>query len=557
MQRKAVKILSITLVGILLFISTYNRFVQDDQKDASELPKTSPVYSTLIIRPNDDYVNPHWVSSPISDKINDTIVYPTVGGDSDYVVGNLVGDWCEVRMGNISLQSNQVVTSMRIYARGRQVSPGANTQTVNFYWRIGAGGIYSAAENLQFDVTSFYWQSTSFWEDLELDESEVNALQIKMEIGGDDRYEPGQAISVMYVELTVKTNNPPVVNLIYPTGGETIYDSALVEWSYNDPDGDSISFDLSYRIDGESWTPIVSELIDQTNYIWNLSNFSQTHINVEFLIEASDGDTGYANDTSSSFIIKVNRDPSVDIISPNGGEVLRDDTLIQWTYDDLDDDAVFFNISYQINGGVWIPIVNELENQTSQLWDLSGFTQSYYNMSVKIIAYDAFGGYSEDNSSDYFMFKVNSDPIVNLIYPIGGETLHNIVLIRWNYSDTDGDTVTFYLFYNNGESGWQEIVVGLINETSYEWNLESFSTTNDNVSIKIEANDGYGGIVEDHTIVPITIRKYQPPLGFFPYIPFVILGVSVSSSGLLITGFFIRKKRKKSQQATSSKKLDS
>ena len=532
-----------------LVLEEYNKFVQDSQKDASELPKTSPVYSTLIIRPNDDYVNPYWVSSPISDKINDTIVYPTAGGDSDFVVGNLVGDWCEVRMGNISLQSNQVVTSMRIFARGRQVSLGPNTQRVDFYWRIGTAGAYSAAENLQYLSTSFSWKNTQYWENLELDEAEVNDLQVRMEIGGGIQQQPGQAISVMYVELTVKTNNPPVVNLIYPTGGETIYDSALLVWSYNDPDGDSISFDLSYRIDAGSWTPIVSNLIDQTNYLWNLSNFSQTYTNVEVLIEASDGDTGYANDTSSSFIIKVNRDPSVEIISPNGGEILRDDTLIQWTYDDLDDDAVFFNISYQIDGGAWIPIIKELENQTSHLWDLSGFDQSYYNMSIKIIAYDAFGGYSEDNSLEYFMYMVNNNPTVNLIYPTGGEILHNIVLIHWNYSDPDGDTLTFGLYYSTGGSGWQEIVTGLVNTTFFEWSLNSFSTTYNNVTLKIEANDEYGGFSEDSTIEPITIRPIQPPSDFLPYIPFLILGLSITTSGLIVTGIFIRKRHQKSKQA--------
>ncbi|MFX0075814.1 MAG: hypothetical protein ACFE96_10255 [Candidatus Hermodarchaeota archaeon] len=557
MHKKAEKILLISLIGILFIISTNDNSIQENQKEIFESPNISPVYSTLIIRPNGDYVNPYWDSSPISDKINDSIVYPTAGGDSDFVVGNSVGDWCEVRMGDISLQSNQVVTKIRIFARGRQASPGLNTQRVDFDWRIGTASTYSAPEGLKFDGTSFYWQSTSFWDDLELDETEVNALQIRMEIGGGIQYQPGQAISVMYVSLTVKTNNPPSVNLTYPNGGETLYDSALVEWNYNDPDGDSVSFDLSYRIDGGSWTPIVINLVDETNYLWNLSSFTQTYINVEFLIEASDGDTGYANDTSSSFMIKVNRDPIVNLISPDGGEVLRDDTLIQWTYNDIDADSVFFNISHQINGGVWIPIVNELENHTSYLWDLSGFSQNYYNMSVKILAYDAFGGYSVDNSSDYFMYKVNSNPTVNLNYPNGGESLYDSVLILWNYTDPDGDTVTFNLYYTTGEAGWQEIVTGLVNGTSFEWNLQSFSITSDNVTIKIEANDGYGGFSDDHTIEPITIRKYETPSDFVPIIPFLILGVSILSSGLIITGLFIRKRRHKSKQPASPENLNS
>jgi hypothetical protein len=122
------------------------------------------------------------------------------------------------------------------------------------------------------------------------------------------------------------------------------------------------------------------------------------------------------------------------------------------------------------------------------------------------------------------------------------------VLILWDYSDPDGDTVTFDLFYKTEEFGWQAIVMDLINETSFEWNLRSFNMTSNNVTIRIEANDGYGGIVEDLTLDPITIRKYQPPLDSVPYIPLVILSVSIPSSGIIVTGLFVRKKRKKSKQ---------
>jgi hypothetical protein len=449
LQKKAEKILFLSLIGILLIISTSETYLQNVQMVNSESPKSSPVFSTLIIRPNDDYVNPYWDTSPIYEKIDDAVISPNPGGDGDFAIGDTVGDWCEVRMGDISLQSNQVITRIKIHARGSQIPLGLNSKRVDFSWRIGTSGTYSTEENLKFDGSSFYWQSTAFWDNLDLNETEINALQIRLEIDGTNIREPGQAISVMYVELTVKTNNPPSVSLNYPTGGETIYDSALVEWSYNDPEGDSVSFDLSYRIDGSSWTSIITNLIDQVNYLWNLSSFSQTYINVELLIEASDGDTGYANDTSDSpFIIKVNRNPTVD-----------------------------------------------------------------------------------------------------LIYPTGGESLHGIAKMRWNYFDPDGDTLYFNLYYNSSGTEWQLIVTGLVNETSYDWNLKSFNSTLVNVTIRIEVNDGYGGMDEDSSVDAITIRKYQSPLNSDPFLFYIILGISILSSGTIITGLFIRKRHGKTKQA--------
>jgi hypothetical protein len=448
LQKKSEKILFLCLIGILLIISTSEIYFRNVQTNISESPKSSPVFSSLIIRPNDDYVNPHWISNPIFEKIDDAVTLPTVGGDSDSVEANEVGDWCEVRMGDISLQSNQVITRIRIHARGKQNSLGLNSQRVDFSWRIGSSGTYSTVENLKFDETSFYWQSTSFWDNLDLNEAEINALQIRLEIGGTTHYEPGQAISVMYVELTIKTNNDPSVTLSSPNGGEILNDSALIEWSYNDPEGDSVSFDLFYRLDGGSWTPIIIDLVEQTSHLWNLSAFSQTYNTVELLIEASDGDTGYANDTSDGpFVIKVNRNPTV-----------------------------------------------------------------------------------------------------NLIYPTGGENLHGVVKIQWNYFDPDGDTLYFNLYYNSGGTGWQSIVTGLVNETSYDWVLKSFNSTLINVTIRIKVTDGYGGINEDYSGDPITIRKYQPPLNSDPLTLFLILGVSTICLGTIITGLFIRKRRQKSKQ---------
>lgn len=449
LQRKTEKILVISLVGILLVISTSTISFQDVQKDKSESPKISPVYSSLIIRPNDDYVNPYWDSSPIYEKIDDAVISPSPGGDGDFVVGNTVGDWCEVRMGDISLLSNQVITRIRIYARGSQIPLGLNSKRVDFSWRIGNSGTYSVPEGLKFDGSSFYWQSTSYWDNLNLNEADINALQIRLLIGGTNIHEPDQAISVMYVELTVKTNNDPSVSLSSPNGGEILNDSVLIEWSYNDPDGDSVSFDLFYRLEEGSWTSIIANLVDQTTHLWNLSAFSQTYNTVELLIEASDGDTGYANDTSDGpFVIKVNRNPTV-----------------------------------------------------------------------------------------------------NLIYPTGGESLYSIAKIQWTYFDPDGDTLYFNLYYNSSGTGWLSIITELVNETSYDWNLKSFNSTLINVTIRIEVNDGYGGMDEDSSVDPITIRKYQPPLNSDPFTFFLILGVSIIGSGTIIIVLVIRLRREKTKQA--------
>ena len=59
--------------------------------------------------------------------------------------------------------------------------------------------------------------------------------------------------------------NPPNIELIEPNGGEQLAgDTVLVRWSAADPDGDELSFDVSYSRDaGQSWSLIAADLFDE------------------------------------------------------------------------------------------------------------------------------------------------------------------------------------------------------------------------------------------------------------------------------------------------------
>ena len=554
-------------------------------------PNPSVTTSTEIVRPNADVENAGFTTVPsggiIYSKIDDSVTSPSTGGDSDYIraASSIVSG--EVDLGTYSLSSRQKVIAIRIYARCRR----SNDMTMNFEWRLG-DGTYSSFKNMDPGQTSFNWQSTSSWSGLDLNQADLNVLRIRMVPEG---MTGNIDISVLYMQLTVQTNEAPIVNIDHPvvgenlmgdtynikwtasdvedaltltydidyknetTGtwtyiysgdnggsqeypwdisgfiskesdvylriiasdpyggssdevgpftihnsdpvvsitspsvGETIEESHLITWDYSDPDVDIGTFSLYYNIDGGAWNPIVSDLVDQTSYLWGLSGFTQNETNVKINITASDGDGGMDDDISEIFNIFINSEPSVNITSPYGGEAIEDTHLITWDYSDPDEDSGNFSLYYNIDGGAWNPIVLDLFDQSSYLWDLSGFTQNETSVRINITASDGNGGFDENISAPFNIF-VNSNPSITITSPEGGEIFESTCLITWDYSDLDGHLGNFSLYYNIDGGAWNPIVSDLFDQSSFLWDLSGFTQNETNVKINITVSDGNGGM---------------------------------------------------------------
>jgi hypothetical protein len=62
-------------------------------------------------------------------------------------------------------------------------------------------------------------------------------------------------------------------------------------------------------------------------------------------------------------------------------------------------------------------------------------------------------------------------PKVTIIYPIGGEILTRTITLRWQASDPDGDSLTFYVLYSpDAGRSWQNVASG-IKDTELRVNL--------------------------------------------------------------------------------------
>ena len=102
------------------------------------------------------------------------------------------------------------------------------------------------------------------------------------------------------------------------------------------------------------------------------------------------------------------------------------------------------------------------------LWEEAG------NYNIKVTAKNEYGA----KSSAYLKIKIEEKPLMQLIYPKGGENLKGLVNILWNIT---GENITIKCF--NGEE-WYVIAENISNTGNYLWNTRNY--TNGKYFLKIE-----------------------------------------------------------------------
>jgi hypothetical protein len=118
--------------------------------------------------------------------------------------------------------------------------------------------------------------------------------------------------------------------------------------------------------------------------------------------------------------------PEVEVISPNGGEIFNDTSIvIQWAASDNTDEALVIDIKYSNDSGTtWYLISSNEENDGEYLWGVSHLPEGY-NYMVMITAFDDSGNEKNDTSDGTFT-------IVSQTYP-GPEIVLKNPVKGWVY----------------------------------------------------------------------------------------------------------------------------
>jgi len=115
--------------------------------------------------------------------------------------------------------------------------------------------------------------------------------------------------------------------------------------------------------------------------------------------------------------------PEVEVISPNGGEIFNDTSIvIQWTASDNMDEALVIDIKYSNDSGTtWNLISSNEENDGEYLWGISHLPEGY-NYMVMITAFDDSDNEKNDTSDGTFTIvgQTYPGPEIVLKNPVKG-----------------------------------------------------------------------------------------------------------------------------------------
>jgi hypothetical protein len=177
--------------------------------------------------------------------------------------------------------------------------------------------------------------------------------------------------------------------------------------------------------------------------------------------------------------------------APSLNEEISGNYAIQWSATSSTGNPLTIDIYYNVNrGNFWIPLVQNLPNTGSYLWN-TGLVPDGYNYQLDIIAND--GQIFGNATSDYFI--VNNpqnfvDPEIILLYPQDVPVLQGNLEILWRAGDVDGDSVTINLYYSNDRGNtWNDLSLNEQNDGNFLWETISFPNGTD-YQIKLAVTNG-------------------------------------------------------------------
>jgi hypothetical protein len=321
----------------------------------------------------------------------------------------------------------------------------------------------------------------------------------------------------------------PEVIITYPNGGETFADSIAITWQAIDPDPGETSLlliDLDYSDDGGStWSEIDSEQTNDGIYLWDISTLADGS---GYLVSVMVTDTTglSASDVSDAVFTIYNPDPPVvNLIFPNGGEILDSSATITWTATDPDSgetELLLVDLDYSNNGGAsWVEIDSDQSNTGSYVWDLTEIPDGFnYTLRVTVTDNTALSDY--DLSDSPFRIYHPDTPFVELLHPIGGESLGVSTEITWNATDPDiGETELLIVdldYSPDGGSNWLVIDQDQENTGSYLWDLYGMEG-GDNYLVRITVSDTVGLLDFDSSDSLFTIRDPAPNIHSIQDVP--------------------------------------
>jgi hypothetical protein len=265
------------------------------------------------------------------------------------------------------------------------------------------------------------------------------------------------AAGTAYGHEEIFESDEPYIEVTYPDGGEAweVGSSQTITWTSKYVQGNvKIEYSTNH---GDSWTTISDSTGNDGSFPWVVPNAPSD----QCLIRISEIDSGPSDISNGFFTIFQ---PSITVISPNGGEIWEVGSKKNITWNSI---GTVGNVKIEYstdNGGQWIVVTGTTPNDGSYTWTVPGVVSN--QCLVQISETDG----SPIDKSDR-VFSIVESSSVTVISPNGGETLYVGVpeTITWTSFGNVGNVKIQYS--TNGGGQWTDIIASTENDGSFPWTV--------------------------------------------------------------------------------------
>lgn len=308
--------------------------------------------------------------------------------------------------------------------------------------------------------------------------------------------------------ITKPDVTPPQVTLLSPSAGEKLQAGGTFNITWNSSDNDRVaSHELRLSTDGgNSFSSIIASGLSGSaqSFTWQVPDIEITTARVRITATDSQGNSVFdVSDNNSSITRQDVTAPTVKVINPNGGDIVRAGEMLNIGWQSSDKAGIQSQrIRLSVDGGKTfaITIVEGLPGTANSFNFLVPDTLLTNNARVEVSALDINGNLGSDSSDADFAVtaKDKEAPKITVLTPNGSEILASDTPLRVTWQSSDNNAVVGHdvqISVDGGQS-YSTLQAGLIG-TVQEAVVDVSRFASESAKIKIIARDAAGNISSD------------------------------------------------------------
>ncbi|MFA3781564.1 hypothetical protein ABRY23_00700 [Melioribacteraceae bacterium 4301-Me] len=320
------------------------------------------------------------------------------------------------------------------------------------------------------------------------------------------------------------------IEVISPNGSEDWKSGTQHDIKWNSKGVEKVNIEFSTNA-GLTWNSIISNLLNTGAYTWTIPVLSANTNVTQCLIRVSDASDNSIYDVSD-FVFTISPQPSITVVSPNGGESFLSGTSKEILWNSTNVSNV--KIELTTDGGAhWSTIVSSTPSIGFYTWNN---IPNLNSLLCKIRISDANEGTPSDVSDNYFEITNRIQKSVQVIKPNGGEDWEAGTKQNITWSASGVSKVKIELTTDKGFT-WTTLIDSVAGG-AWEWDIsQSLNSTQCQIRIS-DASDNSISDISDatFTISPIKFIRVTQPTGPATFKDSDPITITWESSGIKTVG---------------------